>query len=185
MGFLSWLVGEKSEGAGSPAPASQRPAWATAFSLSGKPILMCTQLTPENIYAESPRQLPTADAPTAAAASSAEGLLRPLAGADNTVPWPLPPFEGAQMLTFWGTGSARSAEFTLPSDGVLRIVARGPIEVRVRRKDGSYLSDRACLAAKQEQLAIMGIPSSGTYSLVVESHAEVDWGVTVLYMGPS
>jgi hypothetical protein len=90
------------------------------------------------------------------------------------------------MLTFWGTGSARSAEFALPSDGALRIVAQGgPIEVRLRREDGSYLTDRACLDGKQVRLGMMAIPSSGTYSLVVESHAGLDWGVTVLYMGPS
>lgn len=184
MRFLSRLFGEKSKPAGVPLPEYKGPAWAAAFSVSTEPIAMCSQLTPENMIGEEPRQVPTADAMAAPTASSSEGLVRPLPGPDNAVPWPMPSPLGAQMLTFWGTGSARSEAFTLQSDAALRVVTRkGSIEVSVQREDQTFLSDRVCLDGNQVCLGMMAIPRSGTYSLVVESQTGMDWGVTVLYMG--
>ena len=55
---------------------------------------MCSQLTPENMFGEEARQAPTADAMAAPTASSSEGLVRPLAGLDNAVPWPMPFLNG-------------------------------------------------------------------------------------------
>jgi hypothetical protein len=184
MGFFSWLYGEKPKHGGSPAQASRRPAWAAAIPVSSEPIRLCSALTPQNMVGESPRQQQPAEAPAVGTAAPAEGVLQPVAGADNAVPWPMPCPPGAHLLTFWGTGSAHSGEFALPSDGALRIVARGgPIEVRVRRKDGSFLADRASLDGERARLGLLAIPRSGTYSLVVEAEAGLDWGVTVVYRG--
>lgn len=176
---------DKTKPADSPMQASTRPAWADAIPVSSLPIQMCSDLTPENMFRESPRQPLDVEGP-AVASQPAEGTLQPVEGADCAVPWPLPCPPGAHVLTFWGTGSAQTREFTLPSDGLLRIVARGgPMEVRVRRKDGRFLADRASLYGKPARLALMGIPRSGTYCLLVEAEPGLDWGVTVLSEAPS
>jgi hypothetical protein len=182
MGFFSWLFGTRPKPARGPAQASQRPAWAAAIPVSSEPILMCSPLTLGGPVGEGPRQPQAAAAPPVASTPSAEEALQPVAGAANGVPWPMPCPSGAHLLTFWGTGSAHSQEFTVSSDGALRILARdGPMEVRVRRKDGSFLADCASLDGQKVRLGLMAIPRSGTYSLVVEAKAGLDWGVTVLY----
>ncbi|HEV3022820.1 MAG TPA: hypothetical protein VGX76_10135, partial [Pirellulales bacterium] len=64
------------------------------------------------------------------------------------------------------------------------VVRDGPIVVRVRRNDGSFLADVGFVDGKTARLALLAIPRSGTYSLVVEAEARGDWGLTVVYRGP-
>jgi hypothetical protein len=142
-------------------------------------------MTPENMFGESAQQQQSSETPAMTTGPSAEGAHQPVAGADNAVPWIAPCPPDAHLLTFWGTGSAHSGEFFLPSDAAIRIVVRdGPIVVRVRRNDGSFLADVGFVDGKTARLALLAIPRSGTYSLVVEAEARGDWGLTVVYRGP-
>jgi hypothetical protein len=185
MGLFSWLFGNTQKPVASTPQASKRPTWAAAIPVYSESIQLCSAPTPEKLFRATPRLQQTAGTQPVAAVTSTEAVIQPVAGADNAVPWPMPFPTGAHQLTFWGTGSAHTAEFALLSDGALRIVARcGPIKLRVQRQDGSFLDDKADLDGQKVRLGLMAISENGTYSLVVEASAGVDWGVTVLYSGP-
>lgn len=146
---------------------------------------MFSPLTEENMYADSGRPYSVVEAVVATDQSHA-GLIHPVAGVGNAVRWPFPSPSGSCLLTFWGTGSAQSVEFTLQSDAVLRIVSpSGPIEVSVRRKGESILAEGACLDGVHFRFGLMAIPRRGTYCLVVHAEPGIDWGITVIYSGPA
>ncbi len=104
--------------------------------------------------------------------------LPPISGTNTPIPWPLPLPPEMQTLTFRGEGNNTTEEFTLQADAALRIIVEnGPFTLRVRKADGTFLSDVARVADKG--LALMAIPERGRYSLVIDSSSR--WGVTVVY----
>ena len=91
-------------------------------------------------------------------------------------------FPTARTSYRFGEAEVLASVFVLPSDAALRIVARGgPIEVRVRRDDGSFLDDTAIMTAIALIFGLMAIPTTGTYVLVINGSADVKWGVNVVY----
>jgi hypothetical protein len=107
-----------------------------------------------------------------------EAVAQPLHGAENAVPWPFPPPDGARTLTFRGIGNATTGNFKLEEDAVLRVAAYlGPIRLGVQREDGTFVVQ---MTPTMEQVAgMIPIPEGGTYRLVVEAPGK--WGVTVVY----
>lgn len=99
-------------------------------------------------------------------------------GAEYAIPWPTPLPPGCTALSFRGAGNQISQDFVLAGDGALRIAAeKGPFILRVRRPDGTTLSDVADMA--DGGLGLMAIPEGGTYRLEIETPAR--WGVTVVF----
>jgi hypothetical protein len=180
MGLFSWLFGPDHTETQAGAPqSSMRPAWAAAFAGSRPPIQFCSPVA-AGLIPENALQQQDPEVPAATTAVPPEAVIQPIAGADSAVPWPWP--ADAQALTFWGAGGARTAYFDVPSDAVLRIVVRsGPIALRVRRRDGSFLEDTARLDGQDMHFGLMAIPVGGVYCLLVEAATGIDWGVTVVY----
>jgi hypothetical protein len=102
-------------------------------------------------------------------------------GPEYAVPWPTPPLDGAELLTFWGMGSATTEPFTLPGDASIRIaVEAGPFVLRVLRPDGT---DGATIAPiPNPGLALGAIPQCGTYTLDVQTSGR--WGITIAFFAP-
>jgi hypothetical protein len=180
MGLFSWLFGRDHTETQAGAPQSSvRPAWAAAFDGPRPPIQYCSPVA-AGLIPENPLQQQDSEVPGATPDLPPEAAIQPIVGADSAVPW-LGPAD-AQASTFWGAGSARTAYFDVPSDGVLRIVVRsGPIALRVRRRDGSFLEDTARLDGQDMHFGLMAIPVGGVYCLLVEAATRTDWGVTVVY----
>jgi hypothetical protein len=117
----------------------------------------------------------------AADGTCAEAIAQPVAGVENSVPWPYPPPAGAQALTFRGSGNATTGTFSLDGDAALRIVTEGsPITLKIKRADGTFLAEAVELPDGGHGL--MAIPEGGVYSFVIESSAR--WGVTALWPPP-
>ena len=163
---------------GNPRPSSQVPAWASAIPVSTLPVVLCSPITGSTLFGKVAPGLPGSSERPATTTSVDEGMLHPVAGERNAVPWPFPVPTGAHALTFWGQGSTRTAKFILPKDAALRIMANGgPFELRIQRDDGTFLPDAAQLS--NGMLGLMAISQGGTYLLIVEARAE--WGITALY----
>lgn len=162
------------------AEAPTQPAWERKFSVCRESIVLFSPLTPENMFRGQAQASLAAVGPIA---NSDEGSCQPIAGAENSVPWPLPPVPGARVLTFWGSGNTTTGSFQLRRDGVLRIAASGgPFTLQVKCSDGTILRDIAALDGQTARLGLLAISEGGTYSLVVEAPVDVHWGVTVMQM---
>jgi hypothetical protein len=180
MKLFSWLIDKivKSRCAG-----SCRPAWAAEVSAVSQPILLFSERSQFNAYGSDQQETPPNGTDSSDALRTGNGVSQPVCGANNAVPWPMPVLNGADVVSFWGTGSAITTELVLPSDAALRIVAQGgPIEIRVGRDDGTFLDDTASAEAIVPVFGLMAIPASGTYVLAISAATEVKWGVSVVYL---
>jgi hypothetical protein len=157
---------------------SSRPDWAAKFSVRSESIALFSSLSPENMFR---RKAQVPEAALGAAAIPIEETCQPIVGPENSVPWPLPPTPGTQLSTFWGSGKATTGTFVLRADAALRIAVNGgPFKLRIRRSDGTFLRDVAALDGEELCLGLLAIPVGGSYSLVIEAPADVQWGVTVV-----
>lgn len=173
--WFSWLF-RSQHASGGATRASQRPAWSSSISVSSMPILLCSPLTPETMSRSDP-QHSTGSHPSPKLEPAGEGMVKPVVGAESSVPWPFPPPVGARVLTFWGDGNAKSERIILPGDGALRILPNGGrFELRVQREDGNFLAEVARLS--KGALGLMAISQGGSYTLEIEATGE--WGGTVL-----
>jgi hypothetical protein len=127
---------------------SCRPAWAAEVSAVSQPILLFSERSQFNAYGSDQQESPPNGTDSSDALRPGNGVNQPVCGANNAVPSPMPVLTGADVVSFWGTRSAITTEFVLPSEAALRIVAQGgPIEIGVGREDGTFLDDTASAEA--------------------------------------